>query len=288
MSEISVPPPPARPDDAHKGTFGTVGILGGSPTMLGAPALAATAALRSGCGLVRILTDADLLPHCIGIEPSATGMALPEPASDADAFRRFVRSLDERLVLAVGPGMGQGDLPRQRLREVLTRPLRTVVDADGLNNLSEQPELASEAQGSLVLTPHPGEFRRLASPWGIDRSATDPDQRPDAAAALANALGAVVALKGRGTVVSDGARCSVNTTGNPALSTAGTGDVLTGMIASFIAQGLAPFDATVLAVHLHGHAADRWAERHGRAGLTARDLAGLLPLAIEDHRRRCG
>jgi len=155
-----------------------------------------------------------------------------------------------------------------------------VLDADGLNLLSRMrgPRLGSGAP--LVMTPHPGEFARLAESLGITESPTDPQTRPAAAAHLAQAQRGVVVLKGSGTVISDGERYHLNTTGNPALATAGSGDVLTGVIASFMAQGMNAFDAACLGAHVHGLAADRWAEAHGHAGLVAVDLAFELPDAL--------
>ncbi len=138
------------------------------------------------------------------------------------------------------------------------------------------------------MTPHPGEFRRLASAVGLDlddAAAIDPARRVDSAGALAREHDAVVVLKGAGTVVTDGQRFAVNTTGNPALATAGSGDVLTGLIAALIAQHMSPFEAAALGAHLHGLAADRWADRHGPSGLTAQDLARELPDAFEQIRR---
>jgi NAD(P)H-hydrate epimerase len=134
------------------------------------------------------------------------------------------------------------------------------------------------------MTPHPGEFKRLATALGIARSGTDPDQRPNAAGELARAHKAIVVLKGHRTIVSDGERVYVNTTGNPALAAAGSGDVLTGLIAALIAQKVEPFDAAVLGVYLHGLAADLWAAEHGKSGMLARELAERLPDAFEQHR----
>lgn len=278
----AIPPCPSRPDDAHKGTFGTVVVVGGSPTMIGAPALAATAALRGGAGLVKIAADPDILPFCLTIEPSATGLVLPR-RDDGPAMDQFMRQLDERTVLAIGPGMGVGADPQSLLKLLLRLGRPVVLDADGLNNLSLLPGFEHVARCPLVMTPHPGEFRRLAAPLNIPHDPTDASQRPAAAEALAKACRCVAVLKGRHTVVSDGRRHYVNDTGNPALATAGSGDVLTGLVASLTAQGMTPFDAAVLGVYLHGLAADLWSSDHGPTGLTARDLASLLPRAMRRH-----
>jgi NAD(P)H-hydrate epimerase len=267
------PTPPPRPVDGHKGTFGTVIVVGGSATMIGAPAIAASAALRSGAGLVKLAAPGPVLPFAITIEPSATGIILdgddPTPIDEADP--------GASAVLAIGPGLGSGrdDL----LRNLLASRRRVVLDADGLNTLARFGEPARR-DAALILTPHPGEFKRLAEPLGIAASPTDPDQRPDAAAALAQSHGAIVVLKGARTVVSDAKRCFVNNTGNVAMATAGSGDVLTGCVAALLAAGMDPFEAACLGVHAHGLAGDRWAQQHGPAGLKADALADQLVAAF--------
>lgn len=275
-----LPFPPARPLDAHKGTFGTVIVVGGSSTMLGAPALAATSALRCGVGLVKIASQPNILPHIICIEPSATGIAL-EGSLDNQIAAIARADPDQRAVLAIGPGLGIRDEGRQLLGALLRGRRTIVLDADGLNLLVGTGMVRPGNESTLVLTPHPGEFKRLAEPLGIRHSPTDPQQRPEAAAALARAHHAIVVLKGPNTVVSDGQRQFINRTGNPALATAGSGDVLTGMIAAFIAQGMDAIDATILAVFLHGRAADRWAHQHGPSGMLARDLVERIPDTIQ-------
>jgi ADP-dependent NAD(P)H-hydrate dehydratase len=276
-------PAPQRPADAHKGTFGTVVVIGGSTGMIGAPALAATAALRIGCGLAKIVTAPELLHHCLTIEPSATGLPL-DLDDNRNAGIDIDNWCDESDVMAIGPGMGMGRIRQEFIEEVLRQPRRVVLDADGLNNLAELPDPATIPRCPTILTPHPGEFRRLASAAYINGDPTDPDDRPRVVAELAARYSAVVVLKGHRTVISDGQRTITNESGNPALATAGSGDVLTGTIAGLVAQGMELFDAAVLGVHLHGKAADLWAAQHGQAGLLARDLAALLPDALNQHR----
>lgn len=279
-----LPPIPDRPADAHKGTFGTVIVVGGSATMIGAPALCASAALRAGAGLVKIAAKPDVLPHAIVIEPGATGIALGDLRAALDETDPGAKA-----VLAVGPGLGQSPEAAQWVKYLLRQPRAMVLDADGLNLLTRMGKARPEGGVSpdrLVLTPHPGEFSRLAAALKITLSPTDADERPRAAAALASAHRAVVVLKGRHSVIADGRRTTVNRTGNPALATAGTGDVLTGVIASLMAQGMTGYDAAVLGAHLHGLAADLWARSNGPVGLTARDLASLIPKAIAEQRKR--
>lgn len=278
-----VPEPPMRPGEAHKGTFGTVIVVGGSSTMIGAPALCARAALRSGAGLVKIATTADVLPYALTIEPSATGVLL---TGEDNGWRRGIHAADpeSKAVLAVGPGMGLAEGGGQKVLALLRGGRKIVLDADGLNLLARTARPRPHSSADIVLTPHPGEFERLAKPLGITDCPTDANTRPAAAAKLARAHHGVVLLKGRHTVVTDGERMYVNQTGNPALATAGCGDVLTGVIAALMAQGAPAFDAAVLGAYLHGLAADRWADRHGRSGLRARDLADELPDTFEQCR----
>lgn len=278
-----IPALPPRPDGGHKGTFGTVVVVGGSTLMIGAPALCATAALRSGAGLVKVAGDPAWLPTVIAIQPSAT-------AVDRGQGNEWLG--DEKAVLAVGPGLGMAAASGEVVASALASQRPVVLDADGLNHYANNVAARGEAEAKRasgapwVLTPHPGEFRRLAEALGIDSDPTDPAQRPAAAAGLAQKAGAVVVLKGRHSIVTDGQRIVRNLTGNPALSTAGTGDVLTGLIAGLMAQGAEPFDAAVLGVYLHGDAADHWAKTHGRRGLLAMDLAHALPDAMQ--RRAAG
>ncbi|MCE9589408.1 MAG: NAD(P)H-hydrate dehydratase [Planctomycetes bacterium] len=280
-----LPAAPDRPDAAHKGTFGTVIVVGGCGTMIGAPALCAAAALRSGVGLAKVAAGRAILPFVLTIEPGATGIDVT-----TGSLKRAMDRADPagRAVLAVGPGMGKSNRAATLVMAALHGGRRAVLDADGLNLLAASGEtvagLRGEDSAKVVLTPHPGEFARLAKAMNIKPDPAGAPQRASAAAALAKSHGCVVVLKGRRTVITDGRRIAVNSTGNPALATAGSGDVLTGVIASLMAQGLSPFDAAQLGAHLHGLAADLWAAEHGRAGLVARDLASLLPDALRRHR----
>lgn len=279
-----LPNPPARPVDGHKGTFGTVIVVGGCPTMFGAPALCAGAVLRAGAGLVKVAADAALIPHVLTIEPSATGIALAGSAAQRVAQIESA-SPDHAAVLAVGPGLGEADDLDALIPALLALPWRGIVlDADGLNAVARLGYRHPKNACPLVLTPHPGEFRRLAEPAKITADPTDLEQRPRAAAELAAFHHGVVVLKGQHTAVTDACRLYLNTTGNPALATAGTGDVLTGLIAGLLAQHMPPLDAATLATHLHGRAADQWAERYGPSSLTARDLLTLLPAALHSVR----
>ncbi|QDU32785.1 ATP-dependent (S)-NAD(P)H-hydrate dehydratase [Poriferisphaera corsica] len=290
MKQITkLPSLPPRPKDGHKGVFGTVIVIGGCETMIGAPALSAGAALRSGAGLVKIASDLRLLHHILVVEPSATGIAF------GGDIERKLKALDDAdsnggAVLAIGPGIGQSASVREIVQRMIRDGRDVVLDADGLNALAGLGEAGvkdrEQGEGAgLVMTPHPGEYARLADGLRIKWSGVDSDQRVQGAGELARRYRAVVVLKGHETVVSNGTQYYINKTGNVSMSTAGSGDVLTGVIASLRAQGVSLFDAAVLGVHLHGQAGDIWADKNGFAGLKAMDLVELLPLTMQLNKR---
>jgi ADP-dependent NAD(P)H-hydrate dehydratase len=278
----TVPNLPARPRDSHKGRFGSVLIVAGSRGMAGAAALCGGAALRSGAGLVRVATPSEIQPTVSSFEPSYMTYPLP---CDENGLIRFgpARPVLERLigdadVVAVGPGLGQSDDIRQLVGFLIAsaqKPL--VIDADGLNALVGQTDLLSQRKCPVVLTPHPGEFARLTGST-ITEVQSDRVQRAAALATLSSEL--VVVLKGAGTVVTDGNKYYINTTGNPGMATGGTGDVLTGVIAALLAQKLPPFDATQLGVFIHGLSGDIARDQSGEIGLIAGDLVDALPDAF--------
>ncbi|MCA9288103.1 MAG: NAD(P)H-hydrate dehydratase, partial [Phycisphaerales bacterium] len=230
---------PARQPSGHKGTFGTVLVIGGCSAgtrrMIGAPALAALAALRAGAGLARLLVPAPILDAAIAVAPSATGHAL---AVDADgaivphlAAEAFDTHSSNANCLVVGPGLGDGPGPTAlALRAVQHADVPVVVDADALNCLAALPDLTPDVRAAAILTPHPGEYRRLADALRIAHDPTDDNSRVPAAEALAQRLGVIVALKGARTVVSDGQQLWSHEGDNPALATGGSGDVLAGII----------------------------------------------------------
>lgn len=264
-----LPAPPPRPADGHKGTFGTLVVLAGSPAMPGAAALACRAAFRAGAGLVKLAAPAAVWPVVQTQLPSVTALDL-DALGDVDWAKRGT-------VLAAGPGLGTSDAAADALARVMQAPCPVVLDADGLNLVAAGRVPPRGAGTPWVITPHPGEYRRLAKHHGVTGDPVHAHARGDAARELAGVTGATVVLKGAGTVISDGRRVVVNGTGNPALATAGTGDVLTGVIAGLIAQGMGVFDAAVLGAHVHGAAADAWAGEHGTAGLLAQELADGVP-----------
>lgn len=243
---LTEPPPKLPPRDprGHKGTFGTVLVCGGcaaNPRMIGAPALAAVAALRGGCGLAKIIAPEPIINHVLALCPSATGwgVAVDEGGRIVahEASRAFDALAPHAHAIVVGPGLGEGPgVSRLALRAIQHEGCPVIIDADAINALATIPELHRDWKCAGVITPHPGEFRRLAAALNIEADAVSEATRPSAAEELAQKLGCIVVLKGAGTVVSDGHRTWVNDTGGPELATAGTGDVLAGLIAGLVAQ----------------------------------------------------
>ncbi len=286
---------PARKASGHKGTFGTVSVFGGccraEVRMIGAPALATLGALRAGCGLARLIMPAPVLAEGLTLNPSATGLALSVDETGEIIGHEAAAQMDEQCAAAtcivVGPGLGQGrGVEALTLRAVMQDSVPVVVDADSLNALAGVPEFWRDFRAAAVLTPHPGEFARIAKSLGITGDAVNPATRVDAAGALARRLGCIVVLKGEGTVVSSGHEAWVCGRGHPCLGTAGTGDVLSGVIAGIIAQhardGVSLFDAARAAVLAHACAGERWArERGASGGLLAAELAALIPEEVE-------
>lgn len=271
-----------RPADGHKGTFGKVCIIAGSVGMTGAAALAGRAALRAGAGLVRVATAKSALPTVAALEPCYTTIPLAEDGAGrigAKAVHALLDLLGENDAVAFGPGVGTS-APLRSLVETLIRKrdLRLLLDGDGLNNLSKLPVWPATRKADVVLTPHPGEMHRLWS--GLFRDEM-PKDRQETAGRMAQATGAVVVLKGAGTVVTDGQRAYVNDTGNPGMATAGSGDVLTGIVTALRGQGLANFEAAVLGVHVHGLAGDIAAEHLGQVSVMATDIVEALSEAFQ-------
>ena len=274
---------PCRADDAHKGSVGRIAIIGGCSgevTMVGAVALAANAAMRSGAGLVRLFVPEALVAPALVLAPTCTACRHPRDAAGL-LSAMFDFGAD---VAVIGPGLGES-LPAEAVVEFIRKfPGPILVDADGLNRLSESPGFAAAGDNRVILTPHPGEAARLLASKGLsDAIGTDPTSRRQAALALTEQYRCIVALKGRGTVVTNGERLYVNETGNSGMATGGSGNVLTGVIAALIGQRMAPFEAAVLGVYLHGLAGDFAAEEYGRLSMTAEDIISFLPVAISEH-----
>ncbi|HNS21365.1 MAG TPA: NAD(P)H-hydrate dehydratase [Sedimentisphaerales bacterium] len=278
----NIPRLPPRPMEGHKGTFGRVLIVAGSVGMTGAAALAGRSALRAGAGLVRVATARSALPIVAAIEPCYTTLPLPEEGEgriSAKALAAILDAAQDNDVVAIGPGMGQSAGLRSLVEALLQQEgLRLLVDGDGLNNLSKISGWPTKRKTDLVLTPHPGEMKRL---WPSLFREEIPQDRQQTATRAAQVAGAVVALKGAGTVVTNGRQVYINTTGNPGMATAGSGDVLTGVVAALMGQGLGSLEATILGVHLHGLAGDLAAQRLGQISLMATDIIETLSQAFQ-------
>jgi hydroxyethylthiazole kinase-like uncharacterized protein yjeF len=273
---------PVRHRAAHKGTFGHAGLIAGSAGKTGAAAMAAMAALRIGAGLVTVATprsvsdvlEAKLLEAMIFPVPETEARTLSKQA--LESLRAFAA---DKTALAIGPGIGTHPDTQTLVHNLLVEVNKPMVlDADGINALAGHREMLSRAGGPLVLTPHPGEMARLL---GITSAEVQRD-RLGVAARLAREQHVCVVLKGAGTIVAgpDG-RLAVNSTGNPGMATAGTGDVLTGIITGLLAQGLSAWDAACAGVYLHGLAGDLAASEQGEMGLIAGDVIQAIPWALQ-------
>ena len=275
-----LPELPPRRADSNKGDYGRILLLAGSRGMVGAAAMAGTAALRAGAGLVTVGTPRSVYPILAAQVACCTTRPLPETPVATLSERGFgaIMQLAESFnVVALGPGLGRHPSTTRLVHHlVLKLPKPVVLDADGLNALAENVALLRHAAAPRILTPHPGEMARLA---GLSAARVQ-QSRKAVALRFAHEHGVVLVLKGHGSIVTDGRRVFVNPTGNPGMATGGTGDVLTGTIAALIGQQLDPFDAAVLGAYVHGLAGDLAAEQFGEVGLIATDVLDFLPQAF--------
>ncbi|WP_291547797.1 NAD(P)H-hydrate dehydratase [Bosea sp. (in: a-proteobacteria)] len=264
---------PSHGRDAHKFARGAVAVVAGGISGVGAPRLGARASLRIGAGLVTIHCDPSALAAHASRGPDAL---MQRPLADLDGLHKVLEDPRLKVVLA-GPALGLDARAHQFVSALSESPGAVVFDADALTLLAASPALlaAAGAQGSRVLTPHEGEFKRL---FGAQAAVMDKPSKLERAIAAASSSRAVIVYKGADTVIAapDG-RAAINTTGSPALATAGSGDVLGGMIAGLMAQGMPAFEAASAAVWLHG--------RVGEAigfGLIADDLPDAIPVLLRD------
>jgi len=280
----TLPAPVERPVDAHKGSFGRVLIVAGSRQMSGAASLAGMGALRGGAGLVFLAVPHSIADTVARAEPSYQVTGLPETADghlDAAAVERLIPLAENCSAVGLGPGLGQSPGVTTVVRGLLdSLPNPVVIDADALNALAadhRQPLCGDQAAGQppRLLSPHPGEFARLS---GLS-TAQIQSNREGLAVSFARQHNVTILLKGYQSVVSDGRRLFVNSTGNDGLATGGSGDVLTGLLAALLAQGQDAFEAARLGAYLHGLAGDLAAEDLSRPGLIASDLPHYLALA---------
>lgn len=270
-----------RSFDRHKGTAGKILVVGGSTGLTGAPCLTAKSALRTGGGTVTIASSTGLND----ILESKLVEVMTKPLSQntdrsisSKATVPLVKMLEQYDVLALGPGLGKNTDTGKLVRNLLRKVKKTIVlDADGLNLISKNPEILKEKKGALVVTPHPGEMSRL-----IGCSIAEVQKnRVGTALKFAKKYKTITLLKGARTVIAlPSGEVFINSTGNPGMATAGAGDVLTGMIASIIGQGFEPEKAVVYGAFIHGLAGDFAKEEKGEHGLVASDIISKIPAAI--------
>jgi ADP-dependent NAD(P)H-hydrate dehydratase len=283
--DVSSEPLPAlepREVTSHKGTYGRVLLVGGSRGMAGSIAMAGIAAMRAGAGLATVATPRVVQGVVASFSPllMTVGLADDDDHFAHDALPPLQDLAEEADVVAIGPGLGRSASVRTIVAALYRHaPKPMVVDADALNGLAELEGVLESPHGPRILTPHPGEMARL-----LESKLGDTDQvRASAATTLAAAdpVGqTIVVLKGHRTVIARADQVAYNSSGNPGMATAGAGDVLTGIIAGLLAQGLPPWDAARLGAYLHGLAGDLAAAEKGQMSLVATDLIDFLSTAI--------
>ena len=266
---------PDRNPEAHKGDFGRILLLCGSRGYTGAAALAAMGALRCGAGLVYLG-----VPECIY---AVEAMKLTEPIVfplfdkngklSAEAIPEIIERLSAMDAVLIGPGLGCSKGTFAVVKTVLENFNGPVVlDADGINVLAGHIDILRERTAPIVITPHPGEFQRIAGQVDVDRL--------EAAAKFASDTGAITLLKGYRTVITDGVEAYINTTGNPGMAVGGSGDVLAGLMGGLIAQGLGTVGSMTAAVYIHGYTADGVAEKMSKSGMLPSDVVDELAYSM--------
>ena len=273
-----------RPTNSHKGTFGHVLVVGGSVGMSGAVVLASQAAVRSGAGLVSAAVPATIRSEVEAASLESMTLELPGfdtdhalPSEAGGAAKKVLDEAQRRDVVALGPGLGRGAETFVRGVLGVARPL--VLDADGLNALGQDLKALAQRRAPTVLTPHPGELGRLL---GCTAAEVQKD-RIAAARTAAKKSGSVVVLKGHQTLTcTETGEVWINTTGNSGMATGGSGDVLTGLLAGLLAQGLGAPEAARLAVFLHGASGDLAVREVGEAALAASDLIAWIGRARQE------
>jgi len=269
--------PPKRERDAHKGSFGSVLVIAGSSAMRGAAAFAVQGALRTGAGLVRLVSVEKCIDSVAVLAPEATYI---ETDCDDYGYMLFDSSKDAILeamkksdAVVIGPGMGVTNDTREIVRLVVQNAeIPVIVDADGINCIAEDIEIIMNRKSGLIITPHPGEMARLLH---CDTKMIN-ENRVTVAEKYAEKYGITVVLKGAGTLIADANHTAVNHTGNPGMSRGGSGDILAGMIGSVAAQGYSLFDAACAGVYVHGLAGDAAAEKLGQEAMLPRDIVASV------------
>ncbi len=273
---------PKRKSDAHKGDFGRVFVLGASKGMAGAVCLSALGALRCGCGLLNVGVPESL--YTVVATKLTEAMTMGYSEYDGKFSLMDSQSIIERVnlsdVTGFGMGFGQSEECRKLVYDIIERAEKPlVIDADGINAVSGNIDILKKLKVKAVITPHPMEMSRLTG-----KSVSEiQEKRLKTALCFSEKYNVVTVLKGEHTVVADtDGKYYINETGNPGMATGGSGDVLTGMIASFIGQGLSQFESSVLSVYLHGRAGDMAAYELGEYSLIASDILDKIPLALKE------
>lgn len=270
-----------RQANSHKGSFGHVFVLAGSTGKTGAAAFASLGAMSGGAGLVTLGIPKSLNPIMARKLTEVMTMPLPESIPGVfgyEAFDEIAKFIKDKEVVALGPGLTTHESVRKLVLSIVRQsPIPLVIDADGINCLTGNTAVLKRAKAQIVITPHPGEMARLVGMTTKDVQA----DRIGIASRFAKTHKVIVALKGVRTIIAEpSGRIFINPTGNPGMATAGTGDVLAGMIGGFIAQGYNTLDAANTAVYLHGLAGDEVAKKRGEIGMMATDILNILPQVI--------
>jgi ADP-dependent NAD(P)H-hydrate dehydratase len=283
-SLTSLPRLPARPKDGHKGTFGKVLIIAGSTGMSGAAILAGHGALRSGAGLVHIACPEPVQPIIAVGNPCylTTGLPSKDGRLTSQALEPLLPLLASAKAVAFGPGLGKSEDIAHLLDQLLKNfEGQWVIDADGLYALTQlrMQQRLTERKLPLICTPHCGELgQMLGQPANVIQS-----DRKSQALRYVTEHKVILALKGQGTIVTDGLRIYVNTTGNPGMAKGGSGDVLTGIITALAAQGMPSLEAAQAGVYVHGAAGDLASAAIGEVGMLPTDIVDALPLAFKKY-----
>lgn len=266
---------PDRAVDAHKGDFGKILLLCGSKGYTGAAYLAAQACLRSGAGLVFLGVPESIYQIEAVKLNEAIVFSLPDEDGklSAAAIPEILERLPKVDAVLIGPGLGQSEGVVQVVKKVLEcAACPVVLDADGINVMVAHKDILRERTNATILTPHAGEFARLGG---------DAGQRIAAAEAMAKDLGCILLLKGHGTVITDGTNTYINPTGNPGMAVGGSGDVLAGIIAALLGQGIEPLQAAACGAWIHGAAGDICAAEIGQYGMLPTDMVNVLPRLLK-------
>jgi NAD(P)H-hydrate epimerase len=276
-----------RKKDTHKGDYGHLFIIGGSPGLTGAVCLAGISALRSGCGLVTIGIP-ETLNHIIEIKLTEV-MSLPLPETEEHfisekAVDKVLKFINEKIdAVLIGPGISLNSETKKFVNKIITEiDKKLIIDADALKIISENIDILKKLKVKPVLTPHPGEMKYLTS---FEISYIQKN-RKEIAEKFAREYNVVLVLKGYRTVVTDGKNTYINLTGNPGMATAGSGDVLAGIIGSFLAQGEDEFISAKYGVLIHGLAGDIAVKEKGEISLIASDIIEKLPFVFKYLKRK--